>query len=71
MTVAFIAEAVIRRAAPNVPIRYTGGNRGWVGDAGFRYSVDKLSALGWKPRLSSIEAVERAVADLPGNSCTM
>jgi len=31
-TVRFIAEAVVRAAAPKAAIRYTGGSRGWIGD---------------------------------------
>src|SRR5258706_1877503 len=33
-TVRYIAEAVVRAAAPNARIRYTGGSRGWVWDVG-------------------------------------
>ena len=63
-TVRFIAEAVVRAAAPGARIRYTGGARGWVGDVPrFRYSIEKLQALGWSPKLSSNEAVERAIRE--------
>lgn len=65
VTVRSIAEAVLRAAAPQTPIRYTGGSRGWVGDVPrFRYSVAKLAELGWTPALSSAGAVERAVAEI-------
>jgi len=61
-TVRFIAEAVVRAAAPGARIRYTGGSRGWVGDVPkFSYSSAKLQALGWSPRLTSGAAVERAI----------
>ena len=64
-TVRFIAETVIRAAAPGTPIRYTGGNRGWVGDVPhFRYSTDKIRRLGWRPRLCSTEAVEAAAREI-------
>jgi UDP-glucose 4-epimerase len=64
-TVRHIAQSVIRRMAPGAAIRYTGGTQGWVGDvATFNYSVDKLKALGWSPRLTSDEAVERSVAEM-------
>jgi len=64
-TVEYIAEAVLLCAAPQKTIRYTGGNRGWVGDVPrFRYSIEKLAKLGWKPHLSSNEAVNRAVEEL-------
>jgi len=64
-TVRFLAETTIRIAAPNAKIRYTGGNRGWVGDVPkVNYSVEKLKKLGWSPRLSSNQAVDRAVAEI-------
>jgi UDP-glucose 4-epimerase len=64
-TVRFIAEAVVAAAAPGTPVRYTGGKKGWVGDVPkFRYSTAKLAALGWSPRLSSDDAVRKAVAEL-------
>jgi UDP-glucose 4-epimerase len=63
-TVRFIAEAVVRAAAPGARIRYSGGARGWVGDVPrFRYSIEKLQALGWSPKLTSNEAVERAIRE--------
>jgi UDP-glucose 4-epimerase len=61
-TVRYIAEAVVRAAAPGAAIRYTGGSKGWLGDVPrFRYSIDKLRALGWTPKLSSNEAVDLAI----------
>ncbi|HEY1750121.1 MAG TPA: NAD-dependent epimerase/dehydratase family protein [Caulobacteraceae bacterium] len=63
--VSFMAEAMIDRMAPGTPIAYTGGDRGWVGDVPkFDYSVARLSALGWRPRLTSDEAVLRAAAEI-------
>ena len=63
-TVKFIAETTVRLVSPNAKIRYTGGSRGWVGDVPkFRYDVSKLSALGWRPKLSSDAAVELAVQE--------
>jgi UDP-glucose 4-epimerase len=44
---------------------YTGGDRGWKGDVPkMRLSIEKLSALGWEPSLSSHEAVRRATQEL-------
>jgi len=63
-TVRHMAEATVRLAAPGARIRYTGGSRGWVGDVPrFSYSVEKLRALGWTPKLSSNEAVELAIRE--------
>ena len=64
-TVKDIAEAVRREAAPSKPIRFTGGNKGWVGDVPkFHYSIEKLRRLGWSPQLNSSQAVARAVKEI-------
>ena len=63
--VSFMAQAMIDRIAPGTPIAYAGGDRGWVGDVPrFAYSAERLAQLGWKPRLSSDEAVLRAATEL-------
>jgi UDP-glucose 4-epimerase len=44
---------------------YTGGDRGWVGDVPkMRLSIEKLSALGYEPSLSSDRAVRKAAEQL-------
>ena len=59
-----IAETVVRLIAPGTPIGYQGSDRGWVGDVPrFRYAIDKLSALGWRAGLTSLQAVERATIE--------
>lgn len=64
-TVHHMAESTVRIAAPAARIRYTGGDRGWVGDVPrFAYSIAKLQAAGWSPRLTSNEAVERAIREV-------
>jgi UDP-glucose 4-epimerase len=64
-SVAFIAEQMIARIAPGTPIAFTGGDRGWVGDVPrFRYSTERLTRLGWRPRLTSNEAVLRAIGEI-------
>jgi UDP-glucose 4-epimerase len=64
-TVRHLAESVVKEMSPAAKIRYTGGNRGWVGDVPkFNYSVAKLKRLGWSPRLTSDQAVARAVAEI-------
>lgn len=63
-TVRYIAAAVVRATSPDAKIRYTGGSRGWTGDVPqFRYKVDKLRASGWLPKMTSNEAVERAIRE--------
>jgi UDP-glucose 4-epimerase len=69
-TVRFIAEKVIARAAPGTPIRYTGGRKGWAGDVPrYSYSTAKLTAFGWKPSMTSEQAVERAVNEIYAEVC--
>lgn len=44
---------------------YTGGDRGWTGDVPkMRLSIEKASALGWSPSLTSDQAVRTATQDL-------
>jgi UDP-glucose 4-epimerase len=63
--VKFIAQAVLDAANLPTPIRYTGGDRGWVGDVPrFEYSVEKLAALGWRPSSASTDAVIRAAHEI-------
>jgi UDP-glucose 4-epimerase len=65
VTVLQIVETVLKAAAPETPIRFTGGNRGWVGDVPkFRYSTEKLRELGWAPKLTSQQALARAVDEI-------
>ncbi|HVN66653.1 MAG TPA: NAD-dependent epimerase/dehydratase family protein [Methanomicrobiales archaeon] len=50
-----------------VEYRFTGGNRGWVGDVPrMLLSVDRLKALGWKPGMGSRESVEAAARAMAG-----
>jgi UDP-glucose 4-epimerase len=63
--VSFMAQAMIDRMSPGATIAYAGGDRGWVGDVPrFAYSAERLTRLGWTPKLSSDEAVLRAAAEL-------
>jgi len=63
-TVRQIAETVVKVVSPGAKIRYTGGSKGWVGDVPrFRYSIEKLKAAGWAPKMTSNQAVELAVRE--------
>jgi UDP-glucose 4-epimerase len=65
VTVRFIAEEVLRVVAPATEIRYSGGERGWVGDVPrVAFRIDKLRGMGWTPLYSSEAAVQKAVAEL-------
>jgi len=46
----------------NVRRRYTGGPRGWIGDnAIVELALDRIEKLGWKPQLTSEEAIRRTI----------
>jgi UDP-glucose 4-epimerase len=65
VSVQFIAETVRDRVSPGAGISYGTSNRGWVGDVPrFNYSTDRLTELGWTPRLGSKDAVIRAVEQI-------
>ena len=65
VTVRFIAENVVATVAPKAHITFGLGNKGWVGDVPkFSYSIAKLAALGWRPRLASAEAIDEAVSQV-------
>jgi len=64
-TVRYIAERVVARMSPTAKIRYGSGSKGWVGDVPkFNYSIEKLTKLGWAPRLVSDQAVDRAIEEI-------
>jgi UDP-glucose 4-epimerase len=65
VTVRFMAEQVVAAMSPGAAIHFGDGNKGWVGDVSrFVYAVDKVYALGWRPRLGSAEAVALAVREI-------
>jgi UDP-glucose 4-epimerase len=63
--VAEIAQEVVTASGTGARIRFTGGDRGWIGDVPrFRYSIEKLAHAGWRPRSSSAAAVRKAIREL-------
>jgi UDP-glucose 4-epimerase len=49
-------------------LTYSGGDRGWIGDNPFIFlDTQRIRGLGWQPRLSIQEAVERTVDWLKAN----
>lgn len=47
---------------------FTGGERGWIGDSPFIYlDTQKVRALGWRPKLTIRQGVERTVDYLKNN----
>jgi UDP-glucose 4-epimerase len=60
-----IAQIVVDTVSPGASIAYGEGDKGWVGDVPrFQYSIDKLKALGWAPKLNSAQAVRLAVEQI-------
>lgn len=64
VAVSVIANEVVNRVNKEASIRFTGGDRGWVGDVPrFRYSIQKLKDLGWHTSSSSLESVRRTICE--------
>lgn len=64
-SVADIARLVIERRSPGALIEYTGGSRGWAGDVPrFQYDCTRIHARGWRPTMTSTEAIARAIGEL-------
>ena len=60
-----IAEITANLHNPAPRIEFGSDDRGWVGDIPqFRYSTAKLAKLGWKPKMSSHQAVSRAAKEI-------
>jgi len=66
ITVNEIAKIVIEEMAlNNVILEHTDGDRGWKGDVPVvRINQRKINNLGWKPKLSSIEAVRLSIKEM-------
>ena len=62
-----IADIVVAALGlSKVDYRFTGGERGWVGDVPrMLLSIDRLKALGWKPVMGSRESVVAAAGAIP------
>lgn len=61
-----IAELVIEEMGlQDVTLHFTGGKRGWKGDAQIvRFDLQKIHALGWRAALSSREAMRRSIREM-------
>lgn len=57
-----IAKMVVEEMGLQATIRYTGGDRGWIGDVPeFRYNLKKVNDLGWFAAHNSNESVRLAI----------
>ena len=60
-----IAEKVVAAHGGSARIEYTGGAQGWVGDVPQQLlAIDRILALGWRPKWSSTEAVDATIAEM-------
>ena len=49
-------------------LRYTGGDRGWIGDNPFIYlETKKIQSTGWRPKLTITQGIERTLTWLQAN----
>ena len=65
VTVRCIADDVVARIGPGAAIGFGAGSKGWVGDVSqFRYSIARMREMGWRPALSSRQAVSRAIDEI-------
>jgi len=63
-----IADLVVEgMGLSGVKYRFTGGERGWVGDVPrMQLSIQKLRELGWNPGIDSRESVKKSVSAMLG-----
>ncbi len=66
--VSTIAKMVVEEMGlSGAKLKYTGGDRGWPGDAPVvHFDISRIAGLGWKPRYTSDEAVGQAIRDILG-----
>jgi len=65
VTVTDIAQLTRDRAAPGAALKFGTQDRGWIGDVPrFHYDIGKLERAGWTPRMSSREAIARAIVEI-------
>jgi len=67
LSVNMIAKMAVKQMGFDRPVifSYTGGNRGWKGDVPVvRLSVKKIRKLGWRPKLNSKQAMEKALESI-------
>lgn len=68
LTVDEIVDTIITSLNIKIKKRYLEGDRGWIGDNNFVYlDTKKLKRLGWKPRLSFKEGIEKTLLYLQNN----
>lgn len=65
ISVANIAQLLLKELAIPAAIKFTGTKRGWAGDVTVMHlDPKKINRLGWKPKMNSKETVIRAITEL-------
>lgn len=68
LTVDEIVDIILKIANVKIKKKYTGGDKGWIGDNNFVYLDNtKLKKLGWKAMYSFKEGIEKTVLFLQNN----
>ena len=63
--IAHLAVEAVGLDPANVPLEYSGGDRGWKGDVPIvRLSIERMRSLGWSPARTSTEALRDSMATL-------
>ncbi|MBZ5576381.1 MAG: NAD-dependent epimerase/dehydratase family protein [Acidobacteriia bacterium] len=63
--IAALAVDALGLRADAVELSYTGGDRGWKGDVPVvRLNCDRIRALGWRPTMTSRQAISRSIREI-------
>jgi len=62
-----IGEKVAVAHGGRARLEYTGGERGWAGDVPLQLlAIQRIQALGWRPRWNSAEAIDHTIEEMMG-----
>ena len=65
ITVKQSVKRILKYLKFNPKIKFKGGKRGWIGDSPkILLDAKKLRSLGWKPKFSIYESIDRTLEDL-------